>query len=131
MHMGVDDGVFVPPSDVTYHGGYIDVRNGGVCATVEQHCLYARRLVTTEDLNENARSRMTTCGVFSRTRRRRARTRRTEHQRTPRTFSPAHAAYFFKLAHGQLFEQWCVWARKRVGLSASLCFLAPAACVAS
>ncbi|MQM00110.1 hypothetical protein Taro_032840, partial [Colocasia esculenta] len=92
MHMGVDDGVFVPPSD-------------GVCATVGQHCLYARRLVTTEDLNENARSHMTTCGVFSRTRRRRARTRRTEHQRTPRTFSPARAAYFFKLAHGQLFEQ--------------------------
>ncbi|MQL81627.1 hypothetical protein Taro_014088 [Colocasia esculenta] len=88
MHMGVDD--------------------GGVCATVGQRCPYARRLVTTEDLNENARSHMITCGVFSRTRRRRARTRRTEHQRTPRTFSPARAAYFFRLAHGQLFEQWYV-----------------------
>ncbi|MQL91442.1 hypothetical protein Taro_024050 [Colocasia esculenta] len=51
-------------------------------------------------LERNARSHMTSCGVFSRTRHRRARTRRTEHQRTPRTFSPARSAYF-KLAHGQ------------------------------
>ncbi|MQL73984.1 hypothetical protein Taro_006346 [Colocasia esculenta] len=81
MHMGVDDGVFVPPSNITQYEGYINVRDGvfvppsvvyrmyssNVGSLMPAHCLYARRLVTTEDLNENARSHMTTCGVFSRT----------------------------------------------------------------
>ncbi|MQM23756.1 hypothetical protein Taro_056824 [Colocasia esculenta] len=101
MYMGVDDGVIVPPSDITQHEGYINVRDGvfvppsdGICATVGQHCLYVRHLVTTEDLKENARSHMTTCGVSARTRRRRARTRRTEHQRTPKTSFPSTCGLF-------------------------------------
>ncbi|MQL89975.1 hypothetical protein Taro_022558 [Colocasia esculenta] len=116
MYMGVDDGMLVPPSDITQHEGYINVRDrvfvppsdvyrmysssvgslmpAGICATVGQHCLYVRHLVTTEDLMENAGSHMTTCGVSARTRHRRARTRRTEHQRTPKTSFPSRCGLF-------------------------------------
>ncbi|MQL89284.1 hypothetical protein Taro_021863 [Colocasia esculenta] len=123
IYMGVDDGVFVPPSDITQHGDYIDVRNEvfvppfdiyriGVFVpppdiyrpiiSFESTTGYLFRCrttlplrvsfsLTTEDLNENAGSHVTTCGDFARTRRRKARTRRTEHQRQPETSSPALA----------------------------------------
>ncbi|MQL99724.1 hypothetical protein Taro_032449 [Colocasia esculenta] len=115
--MGVDDMVFMPPSDITHHEDYINVRNKGVCSSVgcSQTCrvLDARSGVfvppsdmifvplsdniastcvvslTTGDLNEDAGSHVTTCGDFARTRRKKARTRRTEHQRLPETPSPA------------------------------------------
>ncbi|MQL78647.1 hypothetical protein Taro_011074 [Colocasia esculenta] len=112
VYMGVNDGVFVPLSDVTRCGGYINVHDKvfvppsdvyklvgssmlkaglrqGVCASVGQRCLNARHLATAEDLNTNAESHVTTCGVFLRTWRNAARTLRTEHQRVPRT-SPQH-----------------------------------------
>ncbi|MQL96551.1 hypothetical protein Taro_029233 [Colocasia esculenta] len=99
VYMSVDDGVFVPPSDVTRSGGYINVRDRvfvppsglqqGVCAAVGQRCLDARHLATSEDLNTNAESHVTTCGVFPRTWRNAARTLRTEHQRALWT-SPQH-----------------------------------------
>ncbi|MQL95871.1 hypothetical protein Taro_028537 [Colocasia esculenta] len=126
--MGVDDGVFVPPSDITHHGDYIDDRNEVFVPLFDIYrivkftfalttgCLCLRRAftnvsvddrvfvllsdniastcvvsLTTEDLNEDAGSHVTTCGDFTRTRRRKARTQRTEHQRQPETSSPALA----------------------------------------
>ncbi|MQM01354.1 hypothetical protein Taro_034107 [Colocasia esculenta] len=100
--MGVDDGVFVPPLDTTQHGNYIDVRNGvfmplfdiyrmvfvPLSDNIASTCVVS---LTTEDLNEDAGSYVTTCGDFARTRRRKARTRRTEHQRQPETSSLALA----------------------------------------
>ncbi|MQL93824.1 hypothetical protein Taro_026465, partial [Colocasia esculenta] len=81
IYMGVDDGVFVPPSDITQHGDYIGVPNGVFVPpfdiyrmvfvppsdNIASTCVVS---LTTDDLNEDARSHMTTCGVFSRTRRR-------------------------------------------------------------
>ncbi|MQM02754.1 hypothetical protein Taro_035524 [Colocasia esculenta] len=100
--MGVDDGVFVPPSDITQHGDYIGVRNEVfvppfdiyrmvfvlLSDNIASTCVVS---LTTEDLNEDARSHVITYGDFARTRRRNARTRRTEHQRQPETSSPALA----------------------------------------
>ncbi|MQL75181.1 hypothetical protein Taro_007554 [Colocasia esculenta] len=84
-YINVRDKVFVPPSDVAQcspnaedgtptdakdfsseRAAYLSSRTG-VCTAVGQHCLYVRRFMTTEDLNTNVRSHMTTCGVFSRT----------------------------------------------------------------
>ncbi|MQM13103.1 hypothetical protein Taro_046024 [Colocasia esculenta] len=81
-------GVFVPPPSIYRLFVLLSLRQG-VCAAVGQHCLDARHSVTAEDLNTNAGSHVTTCGVFPRTWRIATRTLRTEHQRAPRT-SPQH-----------------------------------------
>ncbi|MQM18448.1 hypothetical protein Taro_051441 [Colocasia esculenta] len=80
--------VFVPPPSIYRPFVLLSLRQG-VCAAVGQRCLDARHLATADDLNTNAESRATTCGVFPRMWRNAARTLRTEHQRAPRT-SPQH-----------------------------------------
>ncbi|MQL76882.1 hypothetical protein Taro_009270, partial [Colocasia esculenta] len=133
---------------IEYETRIPSMRNG-VCATVGQHCLYARRLVTPEDLNMclnvcrfmtpenlnmcpyvcrfmtpenlnmclnvchfmtpedlniNARSHMTTCGVFSRTNE--AQEGPNAEDRSPKDakdFLPSTCG-LFKLAHGHPFS---------------------------